>query len=138
MSRQVLRWLALDTDTSMTAGAFGLDPLAHTEPDRGLTLAHKTGTDTGIRCDVGVIGGPARTLAYAVLAEFDDDDRDAVLGRMFAHGQAIRELPKADAEAGRGLIEVRRPARPPPAGQSLVGSISPSRHAGRTRRVAKN
>ena len=92
VSRQVLRWLALDTDTSMTAGAFGLDPLSHTEPDRGFTLAHKTGTDTGIRCDVGLIGGPARTLAYAVLAEFDDDDRDAVLGRMFAHGQAIREL----------------------------------------------
>jgi beta-lactamase class A len=92
VSRQVLRWLALDTDTSMTAGAFGLDPLTHTEPDRGLTLAHKTGTDVGIRCDVGLIGGPARTLAYAVLAEFDDDDRDAVLGRMFAHGQSIREL----------------------------------------------
>jgi beta-lactamase class A len=92
VSRQVLRWLALDTDTSMTAGAFGLDPLAHTDPDRGLSLAHKTGTDTGIRCEIGVIGGPVRTVAYAVLAQFDDEDRDSVLGRMFAHGQKIREL----------------------------------------------
>src|SRR5699024_4531372 len=44
VSRQVLDWLALDTDTSMVAGALGLDPLAHTEIDRGMTLAHKTGT----------------------------------------------------------------------------------------------
>ena len=92
VSRQVLRWLALGTDTSMAAGAFGLDPLAHTDADRGLTLAHKTGTDTGIRCDVGVLTGPRRSVAYAVLARFDDDDRDAVLGRLFAHGQTVREL----------------------------------------------
>jgi beta-lactamase class A len=92
VSRQVLRWLALDTDTSMVAGALGLDPLAHIESDRGLALAHKTGTDTGIRCDIGVVTGPRRSVAYAVLAEFDDDDRDAVLGELFTHGQRIREL----------------------------------------------
>lgn len=96
VSRQVLRWLALDTDTSMTAGAFGLDPLAHFEPDRGMTLAHKTGTDVGIRCDVGVVMGPKRGVAYGVLAEFSqlavNDERDAVLGEMFAIGERIRGL----------------------------------------------
>ena len=53
----VLGWLNLDTDMSMVAGAFGLDPLAHTAPDRGWWLAHKTGTDTGIRADVGLVRG---------------------------------------------------------------------------------
>lgn len=96
VSRQVLNWLALDTDTSMTAGALGLDPLAHVEPDRGMTLAHKTGTDTGIRCDVGLATGPKLSVAYGVLAEFtesrDTDERDAVLGEMFAVGERIRSL----------------------------------------------
>lgn len=96
VSRQVLQWLTLDTDTSMTAGAFGLDPLAHCEPDRGLTLAHKTGTDAGIRCDVGVVTGPKLAVAYGVLAEFDPapgvDERDSVLGEMFAVGERIRTL----------------------------------------------
>lgn len=99
VSRQVLNWLTLDADTSMTAGAFGLDPLAHVEPDRGMTLAHKTGTDTGIRCDVGLLTGPARSVAYGVLAEFDAspgaDERDDVLGRMFAIGERIRALATA-------------------------------------------
>lgn len=95
VSRQVLRWLALDTDTSMTAGAFGLDPLAHFEPDRGMTLTHKTGADAGIRCDVGIVTGPRRAVAYGVLAEFGvvgTDERDQVLGAMFAIGERVRVL----------------------------------------------
>lgn len=96
VSRQVLSWLALNADTSMTAGAFGLDPLAHVEPDRGMTLAHKTGSDTGIRCDVGVVTGPTLSVAYGVLAEFSDgpaeSERDTVLGNMFAIGERIRSL----------------------------------------------
>lgn len=98
VSKQVLGWLALDTDTSMTAGAFGLDPLCHFEPDRGITLAHKTGTDTGIRCDVGVVTGPKRSVAYGVLASFTESadpaagERDEVLGAMFGIGERIRKL----------------------------------------------
>ncbi len=90
VSERVLRWLALDTDTSMVAAAFGLDPLAHADPDRGIGLTHKTGTDTGIRCDVGLVRGPAAAIAYAVLADFDDADRDDVLARMRAVGERIR------------------------------------------------
>lgn len=90
VSRQVLDWLALDADTSMAAGALGLDPLAHTEPDRGLTLAHKTGTMTGIRADVGLACGPHGAVAYAVLATFDDADRDPVLAAMFRAGEQVR------------------------------------------------
>jgi beta-lactamase class A len=90
VSRQVLDWLALDTDTSMVAGALGMDPLAHLELDRGMTLAHKTGTSTGVRGDVGVASGPHGAMAYAVLATFHDNDRDRVLGEMFRVGERVR------------------------------------------------
>ena len=92
ISDRVLGWLNLDTDTSMVASAFGLDPLAHTAPDRGWWLAHKTGTDTGIRADVGLIRGPGRRVSYAVLVEFDDLDRDLVLDTTREWGRRIRDL----------------------------------------------
>lgn len=92
VSAEVLGWLSLDTDTSMAAGAFGLDPLAHTVPDRDRWLAHKTGTDSGLRADVGLLRGPVRPVAYAVLAEFDDADRDAALTAMRDWGWRIREF----------------------------------------------
>ena len=90
VSRQVLDWLSLDTDTSMVAGALGMDPLAHLDVDRGLTLAHKTGTNHGTRADVGLVTGPRGSVAYAVLATFDDADRDRVLAEMFRVGERIR------------------------------------------------
>jgi beta-lactamase class A len=89
---RVLDWLNLDTDTSMVAGAFGLDPLAHSAPDRGRWLAHKTGTDLGVRADVGLLCGPQRSVAYAVLAEFDDHLRGEVLADMRAWGFRIGDL----------------------------------------------
>lgn len=88
----VLGWLHLDTDTSMVAAAFGLDPLAHAAFDRGLWLAHKTGTDTGIRAEVGLLRGSHRTVAYAVLAEFEDADRDEALAQLRDWGSRIRGL----------------------------------------------
>ncbi len=90
VSRQILDWLALDTDTSMVAGALGMDPLAHSELDRGMTLAHKTGTSSGIRADVGLATGPRGAVGYAVLASFHDNDRDRVLGEMFRVGERVR------------------------------------------------
>ncbi len=90
VSAMVLGWLNLDTDMSMVAGAFGLDPLAHTATDRGWWLAHKTGTDTGIRADVGLVRGPGRAVGYAVLVEFDDDDRDEAFAVMRHWGEKIR------------------------------------------------
>ena len=91
-SAQVLRWLAPGTDLSMVAAAWGLDPLAHTSPDRGLQAWVKTGTDTGVRADTGVLAGPRRAVAYAVLAEFDDADRDDVLAAMAGVGRVLRDL----------------------------------------------
>ena len=54
----MLGWLSLNADLSMVASAFGLDPLAHRSADHGLLLVNKTGTDGGVRSEVGVLRGP--------------------------------------------------------------------------------
>ena len=72
-SSRVLGWLSLNTDLSMVASAFGVDPLSHRGVDHGLQLVNKTGTDAGVRSEVGVLRGPRRGVAYAVSVQFDDD-----------------------------------------------------------------
>lgn len=98
VSEQLDAWLAIGMDLSMVASAFGLDPLAHTQFDRGYSLRNKTGTDTGIRADVGTIARCGRWFSYAVIANWEADDpgpRDAVLGAMSSIGRALRDaLPR--------------------------------------------
>jgi beta-lactamase class A len=94
VSRRVLSWLQGGTDLSMVAQPFGLDPLAHATPDRGLRLWHKTGTDDGTRADVGLLAGPDATVAYAAIARWDPtgpDRRMAVLAAMHQVGRAVLE-----------------------------------------------
>jgi beta-lactamase class A len=94
VSARVLRWVTANTDLSMVASSFGLDPLAHAEPDRGVTLVNKTGTISTMRADVGVASGPSAAVAYAVLASWPEDSphdlRDRVLAEMATIGTAIR------------------------------------------------
>lgn len=71
-SQRVLGWLSLNADLSLVASAFGLDPLAHREEDHGIQLVNKTGTDVGVRCEVGVMRGPRAGVSYAVTVQFDD------------------------------------------------------------------
>ena len=71
-SQRVLNWLSLNTDLSMVAGAFGLDPLAHRGPDHDTLLVNKTGTDIGIRAEAGALRGSGRAVSYAVTVQFDD------------------------------------------------------------------
>ena len=78
-SALVRSWLRLNADLSMVAGAFGLDPLAHTGTDHGITLYNKTGTDAGVRSEVGVVTGPNGGVAYAVTMRFNDAE---LLGRL--------------------------------------------------------
>ncbi|WP_262848729.1 serine hydrolase [Mumia quercus] len=94
VSETVSGWLSLNTDLSMVGGSFGLDPLAHADPDRGLVLWNKTGTTETVRGDVGVVSGPRRTLAYAVLASWEPayDPRDGVLDDMREVGRWLRGL----------------------------------------------
>ena len=72
VSERIDSWLAVNTDLSMVAAGLHLDPLAHV----GDRLRNKTGTDDGIRADVGYLRGE-RPLAYAVLANWDPEAGDA-------------------------------------------------------------
>ena len=63
----MLDWLADGADLSMAASAFCLDPLARREPGAAVRLVNKTGTDRGVAVDVGIVTGPARSLAYAFI-----------------------------------------------------------------------
>lgn len=97
VSQRVLAWLSVGTDLSMVASAFGLDPLAHAETDRGVLVVNKTGTIGTVRADVGLVTRSGGGLAYAVLAEWEldapEDTRDLVLADMAAIGRMLRTPP---------------------------------------------
>ena len=108
-SMQIDRWLAADADTSMLAGVFNVDPLAHWPQDAGFRLRHKTGTESDVRCDVGFVQAVATktTVAYAVLANWDKHDRgehgklrDAVLAQMRRLGVHIRQYLESGGSQG--------------------------------------
>lgn len=95
VSEQLRTWLATGVDLSMVASAFGFDPLAHTEPDRGYSIFNKTGTDTGIRADVGTVARNSSLLSYAVIANWEPSEpdlRDTVLATMHTIGGRLRDL----------------------------------------------
>jgi beta-lactamase class A len=94
VSQRVVGWLSLNSDLSMVASAFGLDPLAHRMPDHGVLLMNKTGTDGGVRSEVGVLRGPRASVAYAVSMYFADtmlSSRLAVLDGMHQVGLDLLE-----------------------------------------------
>lgn len=96
VSRQVLDWLAAGSDLSMAASAFDLDPLAHVTADRGVVLRNKTGTDTGVRADAGVVTRAGRSVAYAVVANWDGDREEL-------RGPVMRRMREVGAEIARSL-----------------------------------
>ena len=73
-SQRVMGWLSLNSDLSLVASAFGLDPLAHRGIDHGTLLVNKTGTDKGVRAEAGALRGVRRSLTYAVSVQFNDDE----------------------------------------------------------------
>lgn len=73
-SRRVIAWLSLNSDLSMVASAFGLDPLAHRTAEHSIMLVNKTGTDVSVRSEVGVLRGPRAGVTYAVSMYFDDSE----------------------------------------------------------------
>lgn len=101
----VRAWLRLNTDLSMVAAAFGLDPLAHVDADLDLTLLNKTGTNSDVRADVGCLTG-TRHVSYAVVANLDGGGaRDAARrGEVLTAMRAI----------GDGVLQLAHGADPPP------------------------
>jgi len=93
-SQRVVDWLSLNMDLSLVASAFGLDPLSHRSGTHGLTLFNKTGSDRGVRAEVGVLRGPRAGVAYSVATSFTDSDlitRLAVIDAMRAVGGDLLE-----------------------------------------------
>lgn len=93
-SERVIGWLSVNTDLSMVASAFGFDPLAHREGDHGMLLVNKTGTDAGVRSEVGILRGPRAGVTYAVSMSFADtklSSRLSVLDGMRAVGLDLLE-----------------------------------------------
>jgi beta-lactamase class A len=85
VSEQVLAWLAAGVDHSLVASPFalgGVDPLVD---DAG--LVNKTGTDSDVRCDVGLVTGNGRTVAYAGLG---NGDAGELVARLRALGERVR------------------------------------------------
>lgn len=93
-SERVIGWLSLGADLSMVASAFGLDPFAHRSGDHGLLLVNKTGTDAGVRSEIGILRGPRAGVTYMVSMSFADtrlSSRLAVLDGMRAVGLDLLE-----------------------------------------------
>ncbi len=70
VSARARGWMALNIDLSMVATAFDLDPLAHVTDSP--SLFNKTGTDAGVRVDVGSVRWEYGGADYAVLANWDE------------------------------------------------------------------
>ncbi|MER7703065.1 serine hydrolase [Kitasatospora sp. NPDC097605] len=93
-SARLLAWMRSNTDHGLVPALVQHDPYAECFPDPlpgGLLVANKTGTDTGVRADAGVLVG-TRRVAYAVIAHWDvalgpSTERAAV--------HAIREVGRA-------------------------------------------
>lgn len=93
-SQRVLGWLSLHSDLSMVASAFSLDPLSHRSIDHGIQLVNMTGTDAGVRSEVGILRGARAGVAYAVTVQFADSglqDRLRVLDAMRTIGYDLLE-----------------------------------------------
>lgn len=91
---QVLAWLAPGMDLSMVASAWHQDPLSHSEEYAGPMITNKTGTNLGVRADVGVVDHGTRATAYAIIANWPEDPpgtgRDAVMAALHDIGATFR------------------------------------------------
>jgi len=94
-SQRVMGWLSLNTDLSMVASAFGLDPLSHRRADHDVLLINKTGSDVGVRAEAGALRGSRTAVSYAVTIQFNDDklaSRLKVLDAMRTIGTDLLEF----------------------------------------------
>jgi beta-lactamase class A len=93
-SQRVMGWLSLNSDLSLVASAFGLDPLAHRTSDHSTLLVNKTGSDVGVRSEAGALRGRRAAVSYAVSVHFDDESlarRLSVVDAMRSVGEELLE-----------------------------------------------
>jgi len=97
-SEQLLTWMASNEDHGLLCTDIQHDPYSpDTEP---LQVLNKTGRDTGVRADVGVVTAESRRLAYAAVACCPAGSEWAATRVLRAVGSAIDRALSAPA-AGR-------------------------------------
>lgn len=90
---QVVKWLRAGADYSMILRDLGLDPLSCNPAEDGLEAWNKTGTDTGVRADAGVIRGTTKTLAYAVIANWESETTNREVSYLMGElGEQLRHM----------------------------------------------
>lgn len=93
-SQLVLDWLGSGADHSMVAAAARADPLIRATFADAVAVWNKTGTDHGVRADVGIFKGTEATVAYAVLCNWEGatlESTQAVIAEMRALGSRIAD-----------------------------------------------
>lgn len=92
--RLVLKWMAGCLDRSMVAAAIPHDPEDSTVrqlPLSQLWVANKTGTDIGMRSDIGLVRG-TRQVCYAVVTQCPVGEEFEMVQKMRQIGTTIRNL----------------------------------------------
>ncbi|MET7808685.1 serine hydrolase [Micromonospora chersina] len=80
-------WLAGNTDRTMVADSIGHDPWS----GEGVRVENKTGTDTGVRADTGIVSG-RHTVVYAVIAAFPPGEERAAVAELRRWGTTVDRL----------------------------------------------
>ncbi|MER6170371.1 serine hydrolase [Streptosporangium sp. NPDC001681] len=95
-TRLLLGWMACNTDRSLVPALLPSEPeereIPGSVPAGTVWVANKTGTDVGVRADVGVMIGAGRRIGYAVLANGPAGGEHALVGRARQAGLAIGRL----------------------------------------------
>ena len=94
-AHMMLGWLTLNTDRSMVAATIPHDPeqrILHADAGphdpAPLRLANKTGTDTGVRADVGIVRG-RREVCYAAIGSCVPGDEHKLVSSLRGVGVLI-------------------------------------------------
>ncbi|GAA3075494.1 hypothetical protein GCM10010485_11420 [Streptosporangium carneum] len=95
-TRLMLRWMAHNGDRSLVPALLAHEAEEREVPDSvpegRVWVANKTGTDTGVRADVGVMIGSGRRIGYAVLVNGPAGAEHALVGRARQAGLVIGRL----------------------------------------------
>ncbi|MFJ2033072.1 serine hydrolase [Streptosporangium sp. NPDC087985] len=95
-TRLLLGWMAHNTDRSLVPALLPHEPedrnILPSVPPGTVWVANKTGTDVGVRADVGVMIGAGRRIGYAVLANGPAGDEYALVEKVRQAGLTIGRL----------------------------------------------
>ncbi|MBM7489361.1 beta-lactamase class A [Micromonospora luteifusca] len=86
-------WLARNTDRTLVADTIGHDPWSV----EGVQVMNKTGTDTGVRADAGIVVG-RYTVVYAVVAAFPSGAERAAVGELRRWGTTVDRLARTHGQ----------------------------------------